>query len=625
MSTSQSLVTTLKGTNVELDFHKIKKNLKDFLSAQDQFVDYNFEASGISILLDVLAYNTQMNAMTAHLALNELFLDSAQARPNVVSLAKQLGYLTRSVGSATATINLTVVPPFSYTSTSLTIPADIMFSGGGLSWYTASTYTSTKNGNGNFYFSNVILREGRRKVVRYYYDVRRSYPKFEIPDRDVDTSTIKVRVKETEKSTIYTTYRPFTYFSAIDDTTPVYFMEENALGLYEVYFTGGDIGISPSEGNIIEIEYIYSNGAAANGISVFKTDYIFTKAGESQIVRATASATGGRDKESADSIRFNAPYYFEAQNRCVSFNDYAAVIRREIPQVESINVWGGESNVPAEFGRVYIAIKPAGGLVIDNALKQYIINSVLRPKAVATISPRIIDAEYTYIGLDIESRYNPANTTNSSQAIADIIKNATIAFSNKYLNVFEGPFRYSKFLAAIDNSEVSIENTIARVYLIKKIFAYANQENEFFLTVPTEFYDFDADDAIIRSSIFRLNNISHYLIDQKDETDPNRRQLVLMFISTEGDQVVQDVDVGYIDLIGKIVYIYGFRPDTDTAISIYVNPKSYDIVPIRNQIISVDPNEVTVSVLSDYIETNIYPGTVRANATPRNITKFERG
>ena len=145
------------------------------------------------------------------------------------------------------------------------------------------------------------------------------------------------------------------------------------------------------------------------------------------------------------------------------------------------------------------------------------------------------------------------------------------------------------------------------------------------MTVPTEFYDFDADDAIIRSSLFRLNNISHYLIDQKDETDPNRRQLVLMFISTEGDQVVQDVDVGYIDLIGKIVYIYGFRPDTDTTISIYVNPKSYDIVPIRNQIILVDPNEVTVSVLSDYIETNIYPGTVRANATPRNITKFERG
>lgn len=624
MSTSQSVVTTLKGTNVDLDFHKIKKNLKDFLSSQDQFVDYNFDSSGISILLDVLAYNTQMNAMTAHLALNELFLDSAQARPNVVSLAKQLGYLTRSVGSATATINLTVSPPFSYTGNSLTVPSSILFSGGGLSWYTNDSYTITKNSNGNFYFSNIILKEGVRKVVRYYYDVRKSYPKFEIPDRDVDTSSIKVRVKETEKSTIYTTYKPFTYFSEIDDSTPVYFMEENALGLYDVYFTGGDIGVSPSEGNIIELEYIYSNGAAANGVSVFKTDYVFTKAGENVIIRSLGSATGGRDKESPDSIRFHAPYYFEAQNRCVSFNDYAAVIRREIPQVESINVWGGESNVPAEFGRVYIAIKPTGGLAIDSALKQYIINSVLRPKAVATISPRIIDAEYTYIGLDIEARYNPANTTNSSNAIAGIVKNAAIAYSQKYLNIFEGPFRYSKFLTSMDNSEVSIENTIARVYLIKRIFSYSNEENEFFLTVPTEFYDFDSDDAIIKSSLFKINDKSHYLIDRRDPENPNRRQVVLMYVSTEGDQVVQDLDVGYIDLIDKIVYIYGFRTDVDTYISIYINPKSYDIVPIRNQIIAIDPNEIEVKVFTDYIETNIYPGTVRANATPRNITKFER-
>lgn len=624
MSTSQSLVTTLKGTNVDLDFNRIKKNLKDFLSAQDQFVDYNFEASGLSILLDVLAYNTQMNAMTAHLALNELFLDSAQARPNVVSLAKQLGYLTRSVAGATATINLTVVPPFSFTNSTLTVPSEIVFTGGGLSWYTAESYTVSKNGNGNFYFSDVILKEGRRKVVRYYFDVRREYPKFEIPDRDVDTSTIKVRVKENEKASIYTTYKPFTYFSEINDTTAVYFIEENALGLYEIYFTGGDIGISPSEGNIIEIEYIYSNGAAANGISVFTTNYVFTRAGENQIIRPVASATGGRDKETSDSIRFHAPYYFEAQNRCVSFHDYAAVIRREIPQVESINVWGGETNIPAEFGRVYIAIKPAGGLVISDEMKNYIIESVLKPKAVATISPRIVDAEYTYIGVDIESRYNSANTTNSSQAISNIIKTATIEFSNKYLNAFENPFRYSKFLSAIDAAENSIENTTVRVYLIKKILARANQENEFLLTIPSEFYNFDEDDAIIKSSLFKINDKIHYLIDQNNTNTPNRRQIVLMYVSNQGDQVVQDVDIGYIDLIEKIIYVYGFRPDADTTISIYINPKSYDIIPIKNQIISIDSNEITVNTFTDYIETNVYPGAVRTTATPRHITKFER-
>jgi len=624
MSTSQLLVTTLKGTNIDLDFNKIKKNLKDFLSAQDQFVDYNFEASGISILLDLLAYNTQMNAMTAHLALNELFLDSAQARPNIVSLAKQLGYLTRSVACSTASINLTVVPPMSYNGSSLTIPADVLFTGGGLSWYTTDSYTITKNGNGNFYFSNVILREGRRKTVRYFFDVRKSYPKFEIPDRDVDTSTIKVRVKETEKSAFFTTYKQFTYFSAIDDTTPIYFIEENALGLYEIYFPDGGVGVSPTEGNIVEIEYIYSNGAAANGISVFKTDVIFSGVGENVIIRSTASATGGRDKETADSIRFNAPYYFEAQNRCVSFNDYAAIIKREVPQVESINVWGGESNVPAEFGRVYIAIKPAGGLVLTDSMKQYILGSVLRPKAVATVSPRIIDAEYTYIGLDVEVRYNPANTTNSSQAIVDIIKTATINFSNKYLNTFEGPFRYSKFLAAIDSSEVSIENSIARVYLIKRLLAKANQENDFFLNIPTEFYDFDKNDAFVKSSLFRINDRAHYIIDTEDPNNTNRRKLILMYSSSSGEQVVQNVDVGYIDILGKIIYIYGFRPDVDTTIFLYINPKSNDIIPTRNQLISIDSNELTIRAIPDYVELNVYPGAVRSNATPRNIPTFER-
>lgn len=624
MSTSQSTVTTLKGTSVELDFSKIKKNLKDFLSSQDQFADYNFESSGISILLDLLAYNTQMNAMTAHLALNELFLDSAQARPNVVSLAKQLGYLTRSVAGSTATINITISPPFTYTSDTLTIPSDLVFTGGGLQWYTNDSYTISKNGNGNFYFSDVILKEGRRKTVRYYFDTRASYPKFEIPDRDVDISTIRVKVKETEKSNFFTIYSPFTYFSAMDDRTAVYFIEENALGLYEIYFTGGNIGISPSEGNIIEIGYMYSSGAAANGISVFKSDAVFSGAGEGVIIRTSAPATGGRDKESVDSIRLNAPYHFEAQNRCVSFHDYASVIQREIPQIESINVWGGETNTPAEFGRVYIAIKPVGGLTISSALKTRIIEEVLRPKAVATISPRIVDADYTYIGLDIESRFNPSNTTNSSRTIADIIKSAAITYSDTYLNTFEGPFRHSKFLAAMDKCEISIENTIARIYLIKKILARANQENEFFLTIPSEFYDFDEDNTFTISTKFRINGNNHYLIDQKIEGNSNRRQLILMISTEEGEQVVEDVDVGYLDLLEKVVYIYGFRPDSDTVISVYINPKSYDIIPIRNQILAVDPGEIRVNVVNDYIDSNIYPGAVRADAAPRNIYKFER-
>jgi len=625
MATSPSLATTLKGTNIDLDFSKIRQRLKDFLSSQDQFVDYNFEASGISILLDVLAYNTQMNAMTAHLALNELFLDSAQARPNVVSLAKQLGYLTRSVSSAIAAVNVTVVPPYSYRNDTLTLQSNSVFKGGGLLWYAMDSHTVSKNAKGNFYFTNVNLREGRQKVVRYYYDARNPYPKFEIPDRDVDVTSIKVRVKETEKSEYFTTYKPFTYFSSIDSNTAVYFIEENALGLYEIYFTGKEIGgISPSVGNVIEIDYVYSNGAAANGVSVFKTDVVFSRAGETLYITTAASATGGRDKESVEAVRQNAPYYFEAQNRCVSFNDYASVIKKEIPQAQSVNVWGGETNFPAEFGRVYISIKPTDGLTISSALKQYIINSVLKPKAVATISPRIVDAEYTYIGLDIEVKYDQNKTTNSSQHVSNIVKNACMNFSETYLNSFEGPFRYSKFLAMIDNAEISIENSMARIYLIKRIYLRANQENEFVLTIPSEFYDFDENDKFIQSSLMTINGLRYYVTDRKDSNNNRKRQLILIYTSSAGEQVIENVDVGYIDLDLQTIFIYGFRPDVDTVLTVYINPKSNDVIPSKNQIIAIDENFINVTVTPDYLEANVYPGVVRSKTTSRNLTFFER-
>jgi hypothetical protein len=615
--------TQLKGTNIELDFNLIKQNLKTFLSSQTEFLDYDFDSSGLNILLDVLAYNTQMNAMTAHLALNESFLDTVQSRNNIVSLVKQLGYTPNSVSCALATIDLTVVPSESYTNTVAYLRQNSIFSGGQLNWYVTEEHSAERNIDGNFIFSDVTLRQGNRKIIRYYFNSKNPYSKFEIVDRDVDISTIQVRVKQSESSSFHTTYEKFSVFSSIDDETPVYFIEENSLGLYEIYFTGGNVGISPQAQNIIEIEYFYGAGATANGINVFNTDINITSNTESKYITTVLAGNGGGDKEGIESIRFNASHYYEAQNRCVTYKDYASIIKKEFPQTETINVWGGEDSTPAEYGRVYICIKPTDGDLLSDASKEYILNEILEGRRVATISPRIVDAEYTYIGLDIVSKYDETKTTNTPQEIIDIIRNSILQYEDDSLKTFNGVFRHSQLLKIIDSSEYSIQNTVANVYLIKKLELTRYYDNVFQLFIPTDFYDYDSDNVFVKSTPFRLNNKLVYITDRPDSIDSNKRQLILVYVGTGGTQIIENVDIGYINISEKTIYLYGFNPDIDSNIDLYINPKSYDIVPLRNQLLQLDENNIKIRVEKDFLQTENSLGIVRNNPTNRNITLFE--
>jgi hypothetical protein len=616
--------TQLKGTNINLDFNSIKENLKTFLSSQSEFNDYDFESSGMNILLDVLAYNTQMNSMTAHLAISESFLDSVQARSNIVSISKQLGYTPNSVSCALATIDLTVVPSDSYTGLEAYLRQNSVFSGGQLDWYVTEEHIATRNADGNFVFSDVLLRQGVRKVIRYYYDAKNPYAKFEIPDRDVDTSTIQVRIKNSESSSLYVTYEKFSVFSAIDDQTSVYFLEENPLGLYEIFFTGGNVGISPESGNIIEIEYFYGAGATANGINVFNTDIDITNTTETKFITTISGGSGGNDKEDIESIRFNSSHYYEAQNRCVTYKDYAAIIKKEFPQTETINVWGGEDSTPAEYGRVYICIKPTDGDTLSEESKGYILTEILEGRRVATISPRIIDPEYTYIGLNVVSKYDETKTTNTPQEIVDIIYNSILSYERDNLKTFNGIFRYSQLLRSIDSSEFSIQNTTANIYLIKHLSLTRYFDNVFQLFIPADFYDYDAENVFVRSTNFRLNNRLHYITDRQDTSDTNKRQLILVYSGSGGTQIVEDVDIGYINIREKTVYLYGFNPDIDTEIKLFINPKSNDIVPMRNQLIQLDHDNIKIRVEKDFLQTENSLGTVRNNPTNRNISLFEQ-
>ena len=348
----------------ELDFDQIKDNLKNFLKQQTEFNDYNFEGSGLSTLLDVLAYNTHYNAVAAHYSLNEAFLDSAQIRGNVVTRAKMLGYVPRSVLAPRSTIKI-VVDNSSGSSfpTTLTLPRGTKLTstvqGETYQFVVVNSMTVTGSATQEFVFEDVVIAEGTYKSLLYRVDNDIESQKFQITDSDADTSTLRVRVQENEQAQTYDIYSRFESLLNVDAASQIHYLQENTNGKYEVYFGDSIIGKKPVNNNIVTLDYIYTHGTESNGASIFQlSSTLGGLTDASYTVTTTVAAAGGSDRESMESIRFNAPLTFTAQNRAVTSDDYRAIIIKSFANVSSISTWGGEDNDPVDFGKVYIAIKP---------------------------------------------------------------------------------------------------------------------------------------------------------------------------------------------------------------------------------------------------------------------------
>ncbi len=394
----------------ELDFDEIKKNLKNFLKSQSEFNDYDFEGSGLNVLLDVLSYNTHYNAMAAHYSLNEAFLDSAQIRGNVVTRAKLLGYTPRSVLSPRASINLVVDASLEsgdrpqliilkrgtkFTSTVSGVTYDFS---------TLDNISATLDTTNNTYtFNGVQLAEGRHKSLLYRVDNDIENQKFQLSDKDADTSTLRVRVQDNEQSTSYNVYTKFESLLKVDETSQVYYLQENPNGFYEVYFGDGVTGKQPVNDNIVTVDYVYTHGEEANGASSFSfADTIVGLTGSSvYTVTTVTNAAGGTEPESIESIRFNAPLTFTSQGRAVTSEDYKSIILKSFSNISSISTWGGEDNDPVDFGTVYVAIKPLTAQTLSDGEKASIKDTILKGKNVVSITPEIVDPNFTYLELDI--------------------------------------------------------------------------------------------------------------------------------------------------------------------------------------------------------------------------------
>ena len=604
----------------ELDFDQIKNGLKTYLSSQSKYNDYDFEGSGMSVLLDILAYNTHYNAMIAHLALNEAFLDSAQIRGNVVSHAKLLGYTPRSTSAASATINIVVNNPIGTPipitltlnrGTKLTSIIDGKEFGFIVIESRLAVYNSSTN---TFTFENVIIKQGTFKSLNYRFDKYNLNQKFVIPDEYIDTTTLRVRIRENDNSTSYTMYTLFGSLVDIGSASKVYFLQENSNGKYEIYFGDGVIGYTPQTDNIVELEYVYTSEDIANGARTFA--FSGDIEGNSDITINTASkSAGGAERENIESIRFNSPLTYITQNRAVTADDYRAIILREYADIEAISVWGGEDSNPPDYGKVYVSIKPKTGDVLDDTQKSYIIQNILSGKNVVSITPVIVDPEYTYIKLETFFKYNPNLTDLTKAELESSVRNIISTYNNNYLKSFDGVFRYSNLLGNIDSSTPAILNSYTRVYMFKTVYPSNSSFNSYDMYYSSPIFTTSTDTYVINSTPFLMNGAYHWFGDEPIVGTNERNIFIYKLVNNTLTVVVAFAGTIY-TVTGRLV-INNFRPDTTDPITFTALPNSNDLAPKRNQLLSISMADVSVTGEIDIIAVAGASGTVNYTTTSR--------
>ena len=604
----------------ELDFADIKNNLKNFLKQQSEFNDYDFEGSGLNVLLDVLAYNTHYNAMNAHYSLNEAFLDSAQIRGNVVTRAKLLGYTPRSVLSPRAQVDI-VVDISNETGTiptTLTLPRgtklNTTVSGEEFQFVVLNTQTANLVGT-SYTFSDVTIVEGDLRELRYRVDNDIENQKFQLSDFDADTSTLRVRVQANQESSSFDVYSKFETLRGVDSTSKVYFLQENAAGYYEVHFGDGVTGFKPTNNNIVTVDYITTQGAESNGANTFTM--VDSIGGFASItVTLDSTASGGAEAETEESIRFNAPLTFIAQNRAVTADDYASIIKKEFSNIDSISTWGGEDNDPPDYGHVYIAIKPLLADTLTESEKTYIIGSILKGKNVVSITPEIVDPNFTHLELDVNFKYNPNLTDRSSVELSSVVRDTISDYNFNNLNKFDGVFRHSQLTRAIDNSDPAILNTIVRPRMFQNITPVNNADNNFNLSFSSPFFQSgDSKSFLLNSTAFKINNIDHFFGDEPIVGSTKRNVIVYKVVNQENITVI--TDAGEIDVDNGKITLNKFRPDTTDAIKITVIPNSLDLAPKRDQLLSIDNSFVTITPEIDTIATSGSAGSINYTTTSR--------
>jgi hypothetical protein len=594
----------------ELDFDGIKANLKTFLSQQNEFTDYDFEGSGMSVLLDVLAYNTHYLGYNANMLANEMYLDSADLRSSVVSLAKQVGYTPTSCTSSTATINVLVN---NASGASLTMSRGTKFTttvdGQSYSFVNNSDASITPT-DGVYKFSNLTIYEGSYLNYKYTASTSDIDQRFIIPNDSVDTTTLTVKIQESSSDATTNTYTLATGITGLDSTSKVYFLQEVEGGRFEVYFGDGVTGKAIEDGNIVILDYINGNRDAPNGATTFSLSG--TIGGFSSATITTVSnASGGTGLESITSIKYNAPRDYSAQDRAVTAEDYKTLVKSLYANAQAVQVYGGEDAETPDYGKVYISIKAKSGSNLTTATKESLVQS-LKQYAVASVTPVIIDPETTYITLVVSFKYNSNLTTKDVSTLQTNVLTKVASYNNDTLEDFAGMFRYSKLIEAVNDADTSILSNITTVKMYKYFTPTLNSGIKYTLSYNNALYNphsghNSSGGGVISSSGFKVNNDSsaneHFL------DDDGAGNLRLYYLS-DTTRVYTDTTYGTVNYTtGEVVLtsahitsISNVDGATSTQIRVFATPSSNDIVPVRNQVLSIDTSNSTITGEVDGIE-----------------------
>ena len=474
----------------ELDFDSIKQNLKNFLNQQSEFTDYDFEGSGLSILLDLLAYNTHYQAYYLNMIANESFLDTALLRDSIISHAKVLGYVPYSRKAPRANINFTVAST-SDTPATVTIPKGFRFLSNeidGISYgFVTLDETVVTKSNTSFYFLNLPIHEGQLVTYSYTHN-QATNPKqvFSVPDDGVDTSTITVSVQASSTNTASEIYILATDAAESTTTSPVFYLQENKNQRYDLYFGNDVIGKSIADGSIVSMTYLITNGSSANKANNFVATGVLADSLGNGLSNFTidpvGEAAGGAERESVDEIKFSAPLQFTTQNRLVTFKDYESYIKKNYPSVDSVSVWGGEDETPPTYGRVFVALKPKQNYYLSDAEKQRIIDEVIAPKAVVAVQTIIRDPEYLYLQISPTVTYDPKKTILTADQLKTGIRNSILSYKATYLDKFDSKFILSKVQDAVDSTDSnSIIGSKVSVRVQKRFKPTTDQSKPYFV------------------------------------------------------------------------------------------------------------------------------------------------
>ncbi len=588
-------MTEINQSFLELDFDSYKESLINYLKSKPKFTDYDFTGSALSEVMDLLSWNTMNNAIYSNMIVNESFLDTAQKRDSVVSHAKKLGYTPSSKSAASAFIDISINTTDSVNS--ILIPKGTKFtaqsSGNTYTFTTLVDYLAYPDSNGHFIANNVEIKQGEA-TSSIFISEGKITEHFIIPSNNIDISTLEVYIQSSSTNTTTSLCYRIETIDELESKNYLYLMNETFDGKYEVVFGDGVLFNKLNEGNIVIANYITTDGESANDVSQFSADNI---AGYIDFVITTKQKSlGGGERESIESVRTIAPLSFTDQKKLTGDSSYEIILNK-IPliknSVDSISVWGGQDNIPPEYGTTFISLKPKDGKYISDTMKDEIIKNYLKGKSVMPVSHRIVDPEYLYIDVNTVFKYNNKLTTKSADELIKLVEESIREYNKTTIEKFKAAFAYSPFTTFIDSIDTSIISNLTSIKIKKQIDVYINQTTTYQVNLLNSIVK-----GTVSSNYFKYGELNNAPTDKYYLTDDENGNINLMKTSLGNKIVTVKESIGKVNYETGIIDIVDFTPTEliDNSITIAAEPVIKDITTVRNNIISIDKINISAEI-----------------------------